>query len=55
MKYIHIEGLDKPVSRLMKGSDYFFHRNYEQAATNLDAFIAIGGNSIDTAHIYSSG
>lgn len=55
MEYIQIKGLNKPVSRLMKGSDYFFHDSYEKAATNLDAFIAIGGNSIDSAFIYCGG
>lgn len=55
MEYINIKGSSKPVSRLMKGSDYFFHHSYEKAAANLDAFLAIGGNSIDTAHIYCGG
>ncbi|WP_337099327.1 aldo/keto reductase [Paenibacillus sp. YIM B09110] len=55
MDYITIQGAKKPVSRLMKGSDYFFHHSYEKAAANLDAYLAIGGNSIDTAHIYCGG
>lgn len=55
MEYIQIKGSPKQVSRLMKGSDYFFHHSYEKAAANLDAFIAIGGNSVDTAHIYCGG
>lgn len=55
MEYISIKGSAKPVSRLMKGSDYFFHDTYAKAAANLDAYMAIGGNSIDTAHIYCGG
>lgn len=55
MEYITIKGLSKPVSRLMKGTDYFFHDSYEKAAANLDAFLAIGGNSLDSAHIYCGG
>lgn len=55
MEYISVKGLAKPVSFLMKGSDYFFHDSYDKAAANLDAFLAIGGNSIDTAHIYCGG
>lgn len=55
MQYIEIAGCGKPVSRLMKGTDYFFHNNYEQVCENLDAFIAIGGNSLDTAFIYCGG
>lgn len=55
MEYITVPGLTKPVSRLMKGSDYFYHDSYDKAAANLDAFMAIGGNSIDSAHIYCGG
>lgn len=55
MEYLKVQGLDKPVSRLMKGSDYFTHERYDKAAANLDAFFAIGGNSIDSAHIYCGG
>lgn len=55
MKYISIKGLNKPVSALMKGTDYFYHDSYEKAAANMDAYLAIGGNSVDTAHIYCGG
>jgi 1-deoxyxylulose-5-phosphate synthase len=55
MDYIQINGCPKPVSRLMKGTDYFIHDSYEKAAANMDAFLAIGGNSVDTAHIYCGG
>jgi aryl-alcohol dehydrogenase-like predicted oxidoreductase len=55
MQYIEIPGAGKRVSRLIKGSDYFRHDNYEQVCTNLDAYFAIGGNTIDTAHIYCGG
>ncbi|ANF95856.1 aldo/keto reductase [Paenibacillus bovis] len=55
MEYIQIEGARKPVSRLIKGTDYFKHDTYEKAAANLDAFLAIGGTTVDTAHIYCGG
>jgi 1-deoxyxylulose-5-phosphate synthase len=55
VEYINIQGVKKPVSRLMKGTDYFFHKDYEKAADNMDAFLAIGGNAVDTAHIYCGG
>jgi aryl-alcohol dehydrogenase-like predicted oxidoreductase len=55
MQYIDIPGAGKPVSRLIKGSDYFRHDNYDTVARNLDAYFAIGGNTIDTARIYSGG
>lgn len=55
MQYIEIPGAGKPVSRLIKGSDYFTHDKYELVCANLDAYFAIGGNTIDTAHIYCGG
>lgn len=55
MDFITIQGSRKPVSRLIKGTDYFFHHSYEKAATNLDAFLAMGGNTVDSAHIYCGG
>lgn len=55
MEYISIQGSKKPISRLIKGSDYFMHENYDQVVTNIEAFLAIGGNTIDTAHIYTGG
>lgn len=55
MEKITIQGSRKPVSRLIKGTDYFRHENYDQVVTNLNAFLAIGGNTIDTAHIYCGG
>jgi len=55
METIRIAGVDKPVSRLIKGTDYFWHKNYETAAANLDAFLAVGGNTVDTARIYCGG
>ncbi len=55
MKHIEIPGAGKPVSTLIKGTDYFTHDAYEKAVTNLNAFLEIGGNTIDTAHIYCGG
>lgn len=55
MEYLKLEGLDKSVARLMKGTDYFSHDAYEKASANLDAYFAIGGNCLDTAHIYCGG
>ncbi|PQP90420.1 aldo/keto reductase, partial [Paenibacillus sp. AR247] len=55
MEYISVKGLDKKVSRLMKGTDYFYHNSYDKAAANMDAYLAIGGNSVDSAHIYCGG
>ncbi|OXM16321.1 aldo/keto reductase [Paenibacillus herberti] len=55
MKTIEIRGIDKPVSALIKGTDYFYNDAYEKASANMDAFLAIGGNTVDTAYIYCNG
>ncbi len=55
MSTIAIPGVSSRISRLIKGTDYFTHETYEKAAANMDAFLAIGGNAVDTAHIYCGG
>ncbi len=55
MKTIKIPGLDKPVSILIQGSDYFRPSVYDKVSSVLDRFFAIGGNTIDTAHVYCGG
>jgi hypothetical protein len=40
MEYIEIAGAGKPVSRLIKGSDYFTHERYELVCGNMDAYLA---------------
>mgnify|MGYP001245986153 CR=1 FL=1 len=55
MQTIRIEGLDKPVSRLIQGGDFFRENEYDMVCRVLDDFFAAGGNAIDTAHIYCGG
>lgn len=55
MQTIRIEGLDKPVSRLIQGGDFFRENEYDMVCRVLDDFFAAGGNTIDTAHIYCGG
>ncbi|MDR6725874.1 aryl-alcohol dehydrogenase-like predicted oxidoreductase [Paenibacillus amylolyticus] len=55
MEFITIDGAGKRISRLIKGTDYFVHDAYEKVAANMDAFLSIGGNTVDTAHIYCGG
>ncbi|MBO7744296.1 aldo/keto reductase [Paenibacillus sp. MWE-103] len=55
MKHIQLPGLKQGVSQLIMGSDYFSPDVYELVSANLDAFVAIGGNTIDTAYIYAGG
>jgi aryl-alcohol dehydrogenase-like predicted oxidoreductase len=55
MKTIRVQGLDKPVSSLIQGSDFFTHEVYDKVCEVLDQFFALGGNTIDTAYIYRGG
>jgi aryl-alcohol dehydrogenase-like predicted oxidoreductase len=55
MKTIRIEGLEKPVTNLIQGSDFFTHEVYDKVCSVLDNFFDIGGNTIDTAYIYRGG
>ncbi|WP_277678992.1 aldo/keto reductase [Gracilibacillus dipsosauri] len=55
MNTIQINGLDKPVTTLIQGSDYFKPSVYDKVCQVLDRYVAIGGNTIDTAHIYCGG
>lgn len=55
MKQVSIEGLDRGVTQLIMGSDYFHPDRMEQVDEILEAYVASGGNTIDTAFVYSGG
>ena len=55
MEYGHIAGLDKPVSRLILGSSLCSTRDMARTSAILDHFVALGGNAVDTAHVYGAG
>lgn len=55
MKYIEINGLPKQVSQLILGTDYYRPDNINDVAHILDEFVRIGGNTLDTAYVYSGG
>lgn len=55
MKYIEIEGLEKKVSQLIMGSDFFHPDDIDYVSELLDQYVAIGGNAIDSAYIYVGG
>lgn len=55
MKHIQIKGLDKPVSKLIMGSDFFRLDNRQEVSDVLGHYLAIGGNTIDSAFIYCGG
>jgi len=55
MNYITIPGLNKRVSQLVIGTDYYSPDIFDRVEQLLDAFVALGGNTIDTAHNYGGG
>ena len=55
MHYGNIEGVDKPVSRLVLGTMIVNSRERERSFALLDAAFAQGCNALDTAHVYAEG
>lgn len=54
MKTIHLKGTDLTVSRLCMGANNFGSKlSQEQVNAHLDRFVELGGNFVDTAHVYS--
>jgi predicted dehydrogenase/aryl-alcohol dehydrogenase-like predicted oxidoreductase len=53
MRYGQVNGIDKPVSRLVLGVDN--QRTMPHAAAMFDDYIEKGGNTFDTAWIYAQG
>ncbi len=53
MKYGRVDGIDKPISRLVMGCDN--QPNFPHAAAMFDDFWERGGNAFDTGYIYGSG
>ncbi len=54
MQYGQVAGIDKPVSRLVMGTMIFKRNRLPLACSMLDYFFEIGGNCLDTAHVYGS-
>lgn len=55
MQYGSVSGVDKPVSRLVLGTMIVSGQEKERSFALLDAVFALGGNALDTAHIYAGG
>jgi len=52
MDSIAIAGLSSPVTKLILGSMMLSEERMTESAELLDAYVAFGGNAIDTAHVY---
>ena len=57
MRYIEITGIDRPVSVIGLGttSRIFTPAGDDRVAELIDVYLSVGGNCIDTAHIYGFG
>ncbi|MCC7193400.1 MAG: aldo/keto reductase [Phycisphaeraceae bacterium] len=55
MPYGHVEGVNKPISRVVMGSMIFDNSALPLTHALLDNFVEIGGTCIDTAYIYGGG
>lgn len=55
MKSLSFAGLKNDVSSLIIGSDFFTPETFDEVCRVLDGYVAIGGNTIDTAFIYCGG
>ena len=55
MQYGQISGIDKPVSRLVLGTMIVSIQEAERSFALLDAVFEMGGNTLDTAHVYGGG
>ena len=55
MKYGEVSGVTKPVSRLALGTMIVSTDCLEPSFALLDAALATGWNTLDTAHIYGGG
>lgn len=55
MQYGKVLGIDKPVSRLVQGTVMVNSKELDRSFALLDAVLALGGNTFDTAHVYGNG
>ncbi len=55
MEYGRVPGVEKPVSRLIFGVDKISINDFPMAQAMLDDYFQRGGNTFDSAHIYSMG
>ncbi len=55
MEYGHIDGVDKPISRILHGTIMLKSNEEEQGFALLDGVYALGVNAFDCAHIYGGG
>jgi len=55
MNTISIKGMTKPVSQLIMGTDFFRLNNPDEVSDIMEKYMAIGGNTLDSAFVYCGG
>ena len=55
MKYSHVPGVTKPISRLVQGTVMVSSDRLDASFALLDGLFELGCNAFDTAHVYGSG
>ena len=55
MRYGEVPGVEKRVSRLVQGTVPVGTKKLDESFAILDAVVAQGGNTLDTAHVYGNG
>ena len=54
MRFTSIAGINRPVSRVVLGTEDYYLDQFDHHARILDAWISGGGNAIDTARMYAT-
>ncbi len=55
MRTLDIDGLDKPLTRLVLGTDWWKPERLDEIAPVADRFAELGGRAVDTSHVYQRG
>ncbi len=55
MRYLKVSGIERPMARAVLGTEDYYLSDYEARAKILDAYLAGGGNVLDTARTYGIG
>lgn len=55
MRYGHMPGIEKPISRLVQGTVMVSSGELEQSFALLDEVYGLGCTTFDTAHVYGNG
>ena len=55
MRYVQVAGIERPMARAVLGTEDYYLAEYDARAAILDAYLAGGGNVLDTARTYGIG